>query len=151
MGRYTSDTGGGANGQSPVVIAARKVVHSAASSIALYGESIMSGALVQNVWKELLAINSPGVLKFCAVHSMTANAQTFGFRIVIDGVVSFDYEFATTTNTQGVVAVGALATGSSPTIALDRMPFNTLSVQVRSTVAATDALRNVTIYDLVQG
>lgn len=110
---------------------------------------IDSGAVTADTWKTVLSLSAPGVLKFCALTPYNSTARTCGLRVLLDGVeVYAGSRFASTTS-HGLLAVGAFASGAGAyALSLDRVPFNTLSVQVKSSLTENGPYAYV-LYDLV--
>lgn len=100
-------------------------VYSAISTTRCSLPVISSGSMTAGVYKNLLTVNSRGVLNFAAFGSL-GGPRTISLRITIDGTVVYS---ATTSsgNDRGLVGAGALIweTSTYASIAIDQIPFNT--------------------------
>lgn len=110
------------------------------------GQPIASGALVSGVYKTMLTLTAPGVIKYCGAASVGPGTRDVGLRVVIDGVVVYDWSGTSGAQFSGPLAIGA---GGGAGKMLDRVPFNTLQVQVKSSLSETDAVNLYCLYDLV--
>jgi len=100
-------------------------VYSAISASRFSLPVISSGSMTAGVYKNVLTVNSRGVLNFAAFGSI-GGPRTISLRITIDGTVVY----VATTNSgsdRGLVGAGALIWDTTlySSIALDQIPFNT--------------------------
>jgi hypothetical protein len=109
---------------------------------------IKSGALTGGTYKPLLSLSAPGVLKLCALKAADATARSATLRLTINGVAAYDATASTSSASHGLIPVGGGA-GASDGIHMDRIPFNTLEIAVKSSLTETDTLFVYCIYDLV--
>jgi hypothetical protein len=143
--------GGGATAPTdkpPIGILGRNVLMPNLASVPAFFDATNSGALTADVYKDVLVLNAPGVLKLCVLRPLDATARTVGLRITIDGVVVYDASAATSSSNTGLMPVGVAH--SANFASLDRVPFSTLSIAVKSSLAETDKVQTCIAYDLVQ-
>jgi len=111
------------------------------------------GALDQDVWKEIVNIQAPGILRFLCVMNASEAPKDIGLRITIDGEqVAEDIIEAISVHGHGLSTdIGAL-TGSLNTPALLTAPFTHLQVHVLSSMAlsAGNSLHYLLDYYLVK-
>jgi hypothetical protein len=119
------------------------------SNLHVNAAAILSGALTADAYKTVLTVSVPGVLKLCAASATDATARTVSLRITLDGVVVFDGGVATASSSVGLIAVGAMPSATNGAVSFDRIPFNTLEVAIKSSLAETDKVQALTAYDLV--
>lgn len=117
-----------------------------------YYRKTLSGALVANVYKELLAVTGAGVVDLVVGVAQDTTSRTLGLKIIIDGVTVFDaITAACTTHWGAIVGVGLpiLFSGEGPTHSVIpvEIPFNgSLSLQVKSSLSETDKISLVSHY-----
>lgn len=153
MAKALSSIVGSPQDRPPTSIGGRNVTSrgavGSAATLALIGEQILSGALTANTYKSILTLSVPGVLKLCSVWQTDATARQVGLKIVIDGVTAFDlYAASSSSANTGINGVGSMRQGLLDST--DRVPFNTLDVQVKSSLTETDKVAAMILYDLVQ-
>lgn len=111
------------------------------------------GALEANVWKEIVNIQAPGVLRFLCAMNASDVTKDIGLRITIDGEPVAETIIESIANHGHGLStdIGAL-TGSLNTPALLTAPFTHLQVHVLSSVAlaAGSSLRYLIDYYLVK-
>jgi hypothetical protein len=113
------------------------------------GAPVASGAMTANTYKSVLTLSAPGVLKLAAVWTTDSTSRAIGIQIIIDGVTAIDLTGAAVAQaSRGLCPVGILGLIQG-IAALDRIPFNTLTVQIKSSVTETDKLQSLILYDLV--
>jgi hypothetical protein len=151
MGRFVSGDGGGASpaDMPPKAIHGRNNAQNNALLVGSHIDTALSGALAADTYKEVLNLSSPGVLKFCGFKTNDTTARNGGMRIVIDGEVAYDITRGSLSNGWGLLPVGTIPNDSTRGVAFDRVPFNTLSVSVKSSLTETDTLTTAIAYDLV--
>ncbi len=97
------------------------------------------GAMTANVWKEILSIQSPGVLRYLCLVNGTPTSKMFGLRIKIDGVAVSELMMTSNSSTarHGITTDIAAVNGAVSAPTLISVPFNTLTVEAVSTVTLT--------------
>ena len=109
------------------------------------GTVLLSGALTATVYKELVSLSTPGILRLCGIVSEYATSRTLGLKVIIDGVVVFDeVSSAITTAREGFFAVGNTyfrnqTSTPAATAEFESFGFNSsLSILVKSSITETD-------------
>lgn len=111
------------------------------------------GAMAPNVWKEIINVQSPGILRYLSLVGGTATSKMWGLRIKIDGVAVAELMMTQNSSTarHGITTDIAAFNGavSSPTPIC--VPFNTLSVEAvcTTTLNAGSSLQYFIDYYLV--
>lgn len=97
------------------------------------------GAMTANVWKEILSVQSPGVLRYLCLVNGSATSKMFGLRIKIDGATVSELMMTSNSSTarHGITTDIAAFNGAVSTPTLISVPFNTLVVEAASSVTLT--------------
>jgi hypothetical protein len=104
------------------------------------------GALTANVWKEVLNINTPGILHGAWVWHGDSTSRTVGIRITIDGVVAVQYdEPSATANTTIGAFAGCFLSAAAGVLNGFSVFQKSLRVEVRASDTNT-AVRHQIIY-----
>jgi hypothetical protein len=103
---------------------------------------LLSGAMTENVEKELLNISGAGVFQFCALTYIDATARDVRFRVVIDGTEVYDSSLASIQIAHsGFCAIGNY-NGTNLNIQIMQIPFySSFVVYATSTITETDKLK----------
>lgn len=92
----------------------------------IVGPKIYQFYTAAGVYRTALSVSGSGAINFCAIQVNGATADTLKLRITIDGRTVFNGSVATTTNGQGIVAVGSVqvdATNNVANYSIQRIPF----------------------------
>jgi len=110
--------------------------------------AVASGALTAGTYKNVVSVAAPGRLLFAAVYRAFAAARRVGLRITLDGVVFYDvFDSSSSTNGRGPVGAGFIP---STGISMSNYPFNTLSVDIKSSLTETNGISYAVVYTLDQ-
>jgi hypothetical protein len=128
------------NAWSPGGVAGMANLHSTQNPIIF--TTAASGALTANTYKLMLDISGAGTLAECRAYTASANAQTLGLKVTIDGVDVFDEVTASIAATN----TGLVATSGASGITAR---FKTsLKVYIKSSLAASDEVTLAYAYTL---
>jgi len=106
------------------------------------------GAMVANEYKNVLSVSGPGRLLFATAYRTTGDSQSVGLRIIIDGATFYDVlDLQDSIASRGVVGAGVISTSG---ISTSNYRFNTLSIDIRSSMTATNKMAYSFAYTLDQ-
>ena len=109
---------------------------------------VFSGALTANTYKNVASVAAPGRLLFAAAYRNNTTSRSVGLRITLNGVVFYDvFDSAHTSIGRGPVGAGFI---SASGISMSNYHFNTLSVDIKSSLTETDSIRYAVVYTLDQ-
>jgi len=110
--------------------------------------STLSGALTANTYKNVVSVAAPGRLLVAAAYRNNTTSRSVGLRITLDGVVFYDvFDLVNTSLGRGPVGSGiTVPTGFN----MSNYHFNTLSVDIKSSLTETDGIRFAILYTLDQ-
>ena len=111
-------------------------------------EPALSGALTAGEYKNVVSVASPGRLLVATAYRNSTVSKSVGLRITLDGVVFYDVlDAASTTSGSGPIGAGIISLNG---FSLSNYHFNTLSVDIKSSVAETNGIRFAILYTLDQ-
>lgn len=111
------------------------------------GEQYLSGEMSAGIYKQVLNVATPGVLKLALVASNNTTSRNISMRLTLNGVVVYDVTAVAVALAQrGLVPVGSSISSQPPTF--DNIPFDTMSIDIKSSLTETDALTWMCVYDL---
>jgi hypothetical protein len=104
---------------------------------AMAGTQLLSGALDESVYKDMVTLTVPGVLKLFGIATVDTTSRTMSMKITLDGTVVYDEAGPVLAATsKGWYAVGHQMDGSSGNLSMERIPFHSsLTLSIKSDVA----------------
>lgn len=118
------------------------------SGVENFAQQSLSGALTAATYKDVLTLTAPGVIKFAGIRTEDATSRTITIKLTIDGAVALEQSLTTAISLRGIYAIGQMASVSTG-LTIERIPFNTLTVSLKSSLTETDKLSAFYTYDLV--
>ena len=107
-----------------------------ATGVPLYGgQQVNCGPMTADVWKDLLSVESPGILQYLSIIRNAASnyPYTTSLRVFLDEVMVVDSSFGSTYAWNEGMAVGRVSSSDERLY----VPFHTLKVQAKISVNAT--------------
>ncbi len=109
------------------------------------GKTYTMGAMTAATLKTVVSVTGSGVLKAFGAYTVDATARTIRMQITLDGVVVFNSNSASISNT----GYGGFAVGGTLTVEgyLDQIPFNTsMLLELASSLTETSKITPVACY-----